>query len=339
MKKVFFKFLCTAMVILVLVTSLPSCHGKLDSEVIGSSATSFDVPEKFDTSRNYEITFWAKNDTNMDQVNIYNKTISDFMALYPNIKVNLKLYTDYGRIYQDVITNIATDTTPNVCITYPDHIATYMTGKDTMIPLNDLMAHEKYGMGGSEIKFDSPTSEEIVPKFLEECAFGDVYYALPYMRSTEACYVNKTYVEKLGFTLPETLTWDFIWEVSEAATAKDEYGNYIVNGQQVLIPFIYKSTDNMMIQMLNQLDAGYSDKEGRIKIFNDSTKDLLFDISEHTKSGAFCTFKIASASPSAFKIAACFSASARRMAACFSASARKIADSRSPSAITIADFF
>ena len=41
----------------------------------------------------------------------------------------MRLYTDYGEIYNDVITNIATDTTPNVCITYPDHIATYLTGE------------------------------------------------------------------------------------------------------------------------------------------------------------------------------------------------------------------
>ena len=70
------------------------------------------------------------------------------------------------------------------------------------------------------------------------------------MRSTEACYVNKTYVEKLGYTLPETLTWDFVWEVSEAAMAQNADGTYKVNDQNVLIPFIDKSTDNMMIEML-----------------------------------------------------------------------------------------
>ena len=73
----------------------------------------------------------------------------------------------------------------------------------------------------------------------------------------------KTYVEKLGYTLPETLTWDFIWEVSEAAAKKDENGVYKVNGQKVMIPFIYKSTDNMMIQMLRQKGAGYSTPSGR----------------------------------------------------------------------------
>ena len=112
---------------------------------------------------------------------------------------------------------------------------------------------------GSEVLFDAPTQEEIVPQFLEECRLNGHYYAVPYMRSTEACYVNKDMVEALGYTLPETLTWDFVWEVSEAAAAtKGADGVYGVNGQEVLIPFIYKSTDNMMIQMLQQLGAGYS---------------------------------------------------------------------------------
>ena len=282
------KRLVSAILLLCLVLGVFSgCHGALDRE-------SFAIPEEFDTTRNFEITFWAKNDTNLTQVNIYRQAIADFEALYPNIKVTMRLYTDYGRIYNDVITNIATNTTPNVCITYPDHIATYMTGENVVVPLDDLFADPKYGLGGSELLFDGPTQGEIVPKFLEECAIGSNHYALPYMRSTEACYVNKTYVEKLGFTLPEVLTWDFVWEVSEAAMAKDENGNFKVNGQNILIPFIYKSTDNMMIQMLKQKGAGYSNATGEIGIFNDTTKELLFTVAEHAKTRAFCTFKIVS---------------------------------------------
>ena len=70
------------------------------------------MPEGFDTNRNYEISFSPKNDSNLTQVAIYKQAIADFQELYPNITVNLKLYTDYSRIYNDVITNIATDTTP-----------------------------------------------------------------------------------------------------------------------------------------------------------------------------------------------------------------------------------
>ncbi len=279
MKKLISLILLTA-----LCLSLFSCHGAAEKK-------SFEMPDSFDTTKKYEISFWAKNDTNMTQVEIYKSAIEEFQKLYPNITVNLRLYTDYGRIYNDVITNISTNTTPNVCITYPDHIATYLTGAETVVSLNELMTDKKYGLGGSELLFDSPTVSEIIPKFLDECEFGGSYYALPYMRSTEACYVNRTYVEALGFTLPETLTWDFIWEVSEAAMEKDADGNFKVNGQKVLIPFIYKSTDNMMIQYLKQSNAPYSTVHSEIQIFNDVTRDFLFDISKHSALGAFNTFK------------------------------------------------
>ncbi|MBE6614068.1 MAG: extracellular solute-binding protein [Ruminococcaceae bacterium] len=279
------KRLALCLMLCLILPFLTACHGSRGLDP-------FVMPDAFDTVGQYEITFWAKNDTNMTQVEIYHKTIADFEALYPNITVNLRLYTDYGKIYNDVITNISTRTTPNVCITYPDHIATYMTGTNVMVPLNDLMTHGAYGLNGSEIRFDGPGQDEIVPKFLEECSFGGAYYALPYMRSTEACYVNKTYVEKLGFTLPEKLTWDFVWEVADAAAAKDEDGTYLVNGQKVMIPFIYKSTDNMMIQMLRQKGAGYSTSEGEVLLFNETTEELLTEIADHVKKGAFSTFKL-----------------------------------------------
>ena len=168
------RHLLTISLILSLLLSLCGCHGtkaERSSEPAEKpdASTIYQIPESFDTSRKFEITFWAKNDTNMTQVDIYKQAIADFEALYPNITVNLRLYTDYGRIYNDVITNIATNTTPNVCITYPDHIATYLTGEGTVVPLDQLMTHGDYGLGGSRVLFDSPTKEEIIPKFLEEC--------------------------------------------------------------------------------------------------------------------------------------------------------------------------
>ncbi len=273
--------------LLLLLLPLSGCH-------TAGNLKQFQIPETFDSSQNYEITFWAKNDTNKAQAAIYEKAARDFEKLYPNVTVNIRLYTDYSKIYNDVITNISTNTTPNVCITYPDHIATYMTGSNVVVSLDELFADSKYGLAGSEVKFDAPTYDEIVPNFLEECKIEDKYYAVPYMRSTEACYVNKTYIEAMGYTLPETLSWDFVWEVSEAATKKNADGTFALNGQNVMIPFIYKSTDNMMIQTLKQLNADYSDSTGNVLMFNDTTKEFLYGISKHVESGAFSTFKISS---------------------------------------------
>ncbi len=282
MKKLLSLVLCLALCIL-----LWGCHGT-------KGMADFVIPESFDESRTYEITFWAKNDTNLTQVAIYKQAIADFEALYPNIQVSLKLYTDYGRIYNDVITNISTNTTPNVCITYPDHIATYLTGSNTVVPLDELLVHETYGLGGSAVRFDAPSRDQIIPQFLGEGSIGGKIYALPFMRSTEACYINKTFVERLGYTIPEDLTWDFVWEVADAAAKKDADGNYLVNGQKVMIPFLYKSTDNMMIQLLRQQGAGYSTETGEIQIFNPATQKILETVAEHTRTGAFSTFKISS---------------------------------------------
>ncbi|MBR4549049.1 MAG: extracellular solute-binding protein, partial [Oscillospiraceae bacterium] len=286
MKRRVLSLLLAALMLLSLF-ALSGCHGSRER-------IAFAVPESFDTAKRYEITFWAKNDTNKTQTAIYEKAMADFEALYPNIDVSMRLYTDYSRIYNDVITNIATNTTPNVCITYPDHIATYLTGTDVVVPLDELFADARYGFGGSELRYDGPKQDEVIRAFLDECTIGGIHYAIPFMRSTEACYVNKTFVEKLGYTLPEVLTWDFVWEVSEAAMARDAGGNFLLNGQKVMIPFIYKSTDNMMIQMLRQRGAGYSTAAGDIEIFNDTTRELLYTIAEHVKSGAFSTFKISS---------------------------------------------
>ena len=271
----------------MLLLSLSGCHGSRGLDA-------FVLPESFDTSRSHEITFWAKNDTNKTQTMIYEKAIADFEELYPNVKVNLRLYTDYGRIYNDVITNISTNTTPNVCITYPDHIATYLTGPNTVVPLDELMDDVVYGLGGENLLFDSPTEEEIIPQFLEEGVIGGQQYALPYMRSTEACYVNVTMLNKLGYELPDELTWDFVWEVADKAAEQNPDGTYKANGQKVMIPFIYKSTDNMMIQMLKQKAAPYSTEAGEILLFNDTTEELLRNIAQHVEKGAFSTFKISS---------------------------------------------
>lgn len=264
----------------ITIISLSACHGY-------KSLEEFSIPEEFDTSKEYNITFWAKNDSNNAQKKIYKKAIEDFQGLYPNIKVTLKSYTDYKNIYNDVITNISTQTTPNVCISYPDHVAKYLDGVNIVVPLTELMDNEKYGLGGSEIKYESVKKTEIIASFLKECYFKGDYYTLPFMRSTEACYVNKTYVEKLGYTLPNVLTWDFVWEVCEKAMEEKE-------DNQILIPFIYKSTDNMMIQLAKQSDTGYSLDTGKVLLFNNQTKELLKTIATHSENGCFSTFKISS---------------------------------------------
>ena len=286
--------LLSAILLTVMLFTFTACHGTPAGEAPQDTGfKSYSVPSEL-SGEPIEITFWSKNDSNITQKTIYENAIASFEELYPNIKINLKTYTNYGDIYNDVIKNLPTNTTPNVCITYPDHIATYTTGADTVVPLDDLINDEKFGLGGSLLKFDGPNRDEIVPKFLEECKINSNYFALPFMRSTEACYINRDLVEKLGYEVPEILTWDFIFEVSERAMEKNTDGTFKLNGQKTLIPFIYKSTDNMMIQMLKQKGAGYSTENGEVLIFNDDTREILGTVYDAAESKSFSTFSISS---------------------------------------------
>lgn len=298
------KLLSTFMIVFLLLSillSLSSCHGM-------RSLPEFVIPIDFDPDEEIAITFWAKNENNEYQQQVYRDAVKSFGELYPSIHVSLKLYSNYTDIYKDVITNISTSTTPNVCITYPDHIATYMSGANVVVPLNSLIEDSTWGLGSKNLKFDAPTKNEMISQFMAEGVIDGEQYALPFMRSTEACYINVDLVRAVlgddDYEIPEYITWDWIFEVSEAAmamgksTVTDDNGNsieiYNANEQKVLIPLIYKSTDNMMIQMLKQKGAGYSTDDCDVLIFNDDTEEILIDIADHTRSGAFSTFKISS---------------------------------------------
>lgn len=272
------KKLLLVFIIICSVFCLVSCHKN-------KKVSEFLVPSTFDESKHYDLTFWAKNDTNITQKKIYQKAIDDFCMLYPNISITLKSYNDYGKIYNDVITNISLNTTPNICISYPDHVSTYASGDNVVVKLDDLINDETFGMDSDYLKFDHPTKSELSEKFLDECKLNDGIYLLPFMRSSEALYVNKMYVEKLGFTLPSIVTWDFMFEVAKKAMS-------LKSPDDVLIPIIYKSTDNMMIQLLKQYGYDYSSDSGEILIFNDNTKGILKFVDELTKNKCFSTFKL-----------------------------------------------
>ena len=260
----------------------------INNNVVATNQNEFIVPKEFDTSKIYNISFWSKNDNNKTQQAVYKAAIKSFESLYPNIHVEIKEYSDYLEIYKDVITNISTNTTPNICITYPDHIATYKEGSNTVISLDNLMNDENYGFGGNKLLFDGPTSDEIVKKFLDEEIIDGKYYALPFMRSSEALYINKTYLDEHNIEIPKIITWDWIFEQSD-------YIKSITPSDETMIPFIYKSTDNMMIQMLKQLGGdNYCTSNGDVYLFNNQTKNILKEISSHAYTKVFSTFGISS---------------------------------------------
>ena len=63
----------------VSLLTLTGCHGS-------KALPTFTAPAEFDTSKNYEVTFWAKNDTNKNQTDIYKKPLRTLSRFTPTSK-------------------------------------------------------------------------------------------------------------------------------------------------------------------------------------------------------------------------------------------------------------
>ena len=68
MKKKMIKRIAAIVLLMCLLFALTGCHGKQKS-------VTFAVPEQFDDQTPVEIIFWAKNDTNRNQVAVYQQAI------------------------------------------------------------------------------------------------------------------------------------------------------------------------------------------------------------------------------------------------------------------------
>ena len=262
--------------LIVLIFVVASCHGR-------KFVSNFEMPESFDESRNYELTFWAKNDSNPTQRAVLEKAIADFEEIYPNISIEIGHYSSYPDLYKAVLQNIGTNTTPNVAVAYPDHVAAYLQNPSLVIRLNELMNHPEYGLGGTKIKFASPTSGDLIEQYVNEGlvrADGASYlYTLPFMRSTECLYVNKTWLDNHNISMPlnNIFTWDQVWDICRIAEKEDPD----------MIPLIYQSSDNMFIELAYQYGNDYTTVNGDILFDNYENKKMIQNLNRIFKEGLF----------------------------------------------------
>ena len=260
----------------LLLISLTSCHGR-------PAMAPYVMPETFDTSRTYDISFWAKNDSNPNQIKIYEEAIEDFHKLYPNINVTLTNFISYPDLYKNILQKIATDTTPNVAIAYPDHVASYLERPNMVVDLNTIIDDKRFGLGGSEIKFDGIKKEDLLKEYVDELYLMQgttkVLSSLPFMRSTEVLYVNKTWIEENGFEMPKDniFTWDYVWEICYKAIEIDP----------TMIPFIYQSSDNFFIELCYQNGYSYTTENGDVLFSNENNIKMVEELYKLYKDGLF----------------------------------------------------
>ncbi|MBR2983961.1 MAG: extracellular solute-binding protein, partial [Clostridia bacterium] len=252
----------TLAVIIALVTLVVICCTVFVGCNDDVKAADFVMPEGGYDGSEVTIKFYHTMGENLNTV--LDEYIVEFNKLYPNIHVEWEQVGGYDDVKNQISTEITVGGQPNIAYYYPDHVALYnMAGAVT--PLDDLIAstiEEERADGTKEIigLTDAQKSDFIEGYYNEGKSFGDnLMYTMPFSKSTEVLYYNKTFFDKNKLAVPTT------WDELEAVCRK------IKEIDPDSIPLGYDSESNWFITMCEQLGSPYTSATGDHFLFDNKT--------------------------------------------------------------------
>lgn len=156
-----------------------------------------------------EITFWHA--MNGDLEKSLTSLTEKFMAENPNIKVTLQNQSSYKDLQQKITATVASPKDlPTMTQAYPDWM--FNPIKDNLV--TDLTPY----IENETLKFDN--YEDILASFREAAKIDGKIYGMPFNKSTEVLWYNKTLLDELGLKAPTT--YEELAQVSK--TIKEKKG-------------------------------------------------------------------------------------------------------------------
>ena len=200
---------------------------------------------------------------------VLNAWIPEFNKMYPNITIEHKQQGSYDDLRKQITTELNGGNSPSIAYCYPDHVALYNKSR-AVATLDDFIASTATvtkADGSTEVMgLTQAGANEFVRGYYEEGrAYGDdKMYTLPYSKSTEVLYYNKTFFAKHGLEVPTT--WD------EMETVMQQ----IIEIDPTCTPLGYDSEANWFITMCEQLNTPYTTAEDGKKFTYDVTTNHEF---------------------------------------------------------------
>lgn len=238
----------------------------------------FVIPEGgFDTTQEVTITFHHTMGTNLREK--LDLALADFKEIYPNITVVHEQIGGYDDVRDNNNTLIVEDLQPNLSYCYPDHVALYNLAK-VVVTLDDLIdsdmeVKDAEGNVIEKLGLTQAQKDDFIQGYYDEGKqFGDgKMYTLPFSKSTEVLYYNKTFFEKNELNVP-----DHWFSTGDNDTTSMEYVcAKIKEIDPKSTPLGYDSAANWFITMTEQLGSPYtSAKDGeKFQFLNDTNIDFV----------------------------------------------------------------
>ena len=260
--------------------ALSGCRG-------GRQQPDFDMPEGgFDTENEVTITFYHTMGQGIRAV--LENYIVEFNKIYPKITVKHEQVGNYDDVHDQINNEIVGNNQPNIAYCYPDHVADF-NQSGVVQTLNDFLPGSTYSdmkvtrADGTEeyICLTEEQQADFIQGYYDE-GFqfddGTKMYTMPFLKSTEVLYYNKTVFDALGLSAPTT--WKEMEEVCK--TLKEAYPD--------CVPFGYDSEANWFITMCEQLGSPYTSSSGEKYLFDNQTnRDFVQNFLGWKEKGYFTT--------------------------------------------------
>ena len=236
----------------------------------GSGFTEFEMPDGgFDTSKKVTIKFY--HTMGQDLKAVLTQYIASFNELYPNITIEDEQVGGYEDVRDQIVTEISAGSGdhPNIAYCYPDHVALF-NQSNAVMPLNAFLQDSEYNnmkvtrADGTEesLCFTKAQTDAFIKGYYDE-GFqfddGTKMYTLPFSKSTEVLYYNKTFFDAHNLTAPKT------WEEMKNVCAE------IKKIEPNSIPLGYDSESNWFITMCEQYGSPYTSADGNHFLFDNET--------------------------------------------------------------------
>ena len=220
----------------------------------------FIVPDGGYDGSEVTVVFYHTMGSNLSDV--LDEYIAEFNKLYPNIHIDSQKIGSYNDVRDQISTEITEGNQPNIAYCYPDHVALYNLA-GAVATLDDLIASKESDGNGGILGLTHEQIDDFIPGYYAEgTAFGDgLMYTMPFSKSTEVLYYNKTFFTANNLTVPTT------WDEMEALCAR------IKEIDPNCIPLGYDSSANWFITMCEQYMA-----DGQKTAYTSASGDhYLFD--------------------------------------------------------------
>ena len=231
---------------------MAGCSGKKQSA----------TPTNEEIKNPVEITFWHA--MNGDQEKSLQGLVDNFQKENPNIKVILQNQSSYPDLQQKITATTASPKDlPTMTQAYPDWLLNAID-ENLVLDLKPYIENET-------LKFDN--YDDIVKGFREASTLDGKIYGIPFNKSTEVLWYNKTLFDKLNLKVPKTYE-----EFKDVAEDIKEKANIVGGGFDSLSNYYTTYLKNEGVTFDSKLDPTSDKSEKAVDYYLDGVKKGYFRI-------------------------------------------------------------